>query len=245
MRPSSKQLANHPFVQLDESQIYVQSNANGNDDQLNNTMEQIERSLSNAENSSETGAITMGSTMDKSVDMDMSFSVVSDETLDMTKTKSMGEQENSGGGNPFGRKGAFANAEGNVVAENSPKRRNNRPLITTVEPKEKKPEKKKKKKKRKNRPGMSHYAEDSSDEDATNQSTVDQQQVEGDASKGGDLNLWNQREERPINSSYHQENLKTLSLDEAAKAQEGVRKAEMAKLQQQEIENYKNEQQGH
>ena len=212
---------------------------------IGSRLEQIERSLSNAENSSETGANTMGSTMDKSVDMDMSFSVVSDETLDMTKTKSMGEQENSGGGNPFGRKGAFANAEGNVVAENSPKRRNNRPLITTVEPKEKKPEKKKKKKKRKNRPGMSHYAEDSSDEDATNQSTVDQQQVEGDASKGGDLNLWSQREERPINSSYHQENLKTLSLDEAAKAQEGVRKAEMAKLQQQEIENYKNEQQGH
>ena len=67
-------------------------------------MEQIERSLSNAENSSETDANTMGSTMDKSVDMDMSFSVVSDETLDMTKTKSIIEQENSGGGNPFGRK---------------------------------------------------------------------------------------------------------------------------------------------
>ena len=109
-------------------------------------MEQIERSLSNTENSNENDASTMGSTMDKSVDMDMSFSVVSDETLDMTKTKSIGEQENSGGGNPFGRNGAFANAEGNVVAENSPKRRNNRPLITTVEPKEKNRRKRRKRK---------------------------------------------------------------------------------------------------
>ena len=128
------------------------------------------------------------------------------------------------------------------MAQNSPKRRNNRPLITTVEPKEK-TQKKKKKKKRKNRPGMSHYAEDSSDEDAY-QATVDQQQVEGNAPKEGELNLWKQREERPINSSYHQQNLETLSLDEAAKATENVRKAEMAKLQQQEIANYKNEQQG-
>ena len=38
MRPSSKQLANHPFVQLDESQIFVQSSANGTGDQLNNTI---------------------------------------------------------------------------------------------------------------------------------------------------------------------------------------------------------------
>ena len=38
--------------------------------------------------------------MDKSVDLDMSFSVVSDETLDVTNTKSIGKQENSGGGNP-------------------------------------------------------------------------------------------------------------------------------------------------
>ena len=90
---------------------------------------------------------------------------------------------------------------------------------------------------------MSHYAEDSSDEDAY-QATVDQQQVEGNAPKEGELNLWKQREERPINSSYHQQNLETLSLDEAAKATENVRKAEMAKLQQQEIANYKNEQQG-
>ena len=182
--------------------------------------------------------------LQQSVEMDMSFSVVSDETSDMTATKSIIEQEHNDGGNPFARNGAFAKAEGNVVAKNSPKRRNNRPLITTVEPEEK-PKKKKKKKKRKNRPGMSHYAEESSDEDA-NQGVFDQeQQVEGQALKEGEVNLWKQREERPINSSYHQENLKTLSLDEAVKAQEDVRKAELANLQRQEIANYKSEQQDH
>jgi len=59
-------------------------------------------------------------------------------------------------------------------------------------------------------------------------------------SKDNDVNLWKQREERPINSSIHRQNVATLNADEAAKAQEEMRKAELAKLQKEEIESFKN-----
>ena len=116
-------------------------------------------------------------------------------------------------------------------------------MITTVDKttSETKSKKKKKKKKRKNRPGMSHYAEESSgdDEDEDNNNNNNDQQKQTN-SKDNDVNLWKQREERPINSSIHRQNVATLNADEAAKAQEEMRKAELAKLQKEEIESFKN-----
>ena len=118
-------------------------------------------------------------------------------------------------------------------------------MITTVDKttSETKSKKKKKKKKRKNRPGMSHYAEESSgddeEEDNNNNNNNNDQQKQTN-SKDNDVNLWKQREERPINSSIHRQNVATLNADEAAKAQEEMRKAELAKLQKEEIESFKN-----
>jgi serine/threonine protein kinase len=246
-RPTSKQLGNHPFVQLDEKDIYMNQNNNDDNDQMNNTIAQIERSLSNGGGggsggiNGSSGDGTMIQTMDDSVDLDMSFSVVSDGTTAFSNTNTYKGQEeekgsNHGDVNPFARNGAFANQDGNVVAANTPKRRNQKPLITTVDTKEKK---KKKKKKRKNRPGMSHYADDSSDEDNINDNNGDskgQHQEQGD---GKQTNLWKEREERPINSSIHRQNVETLNAEQASKAQEEMRKAELAKLQKEEIANYK------
>ena len=262
-RPTSKQLGNHPFVQLDESEIYTSQNRKDDDDQMNNTIAQIERSLSNEGGGGSInrgdgdGGDTFVQTMDSSVDLDMSFSVVSDNTTMFSNTTNNDnngvetvnnnddDNNKNNNVNPFARKGAFANQEGSVVAANTPKRRNNRPMITTVDKttSETKSKKKKKKKKRKNRPGMSHYAEESSgddeEEDNNNNNNNNDQQKQTN-SKDNDVNLWKQREERPINSSIHRQNVATLNADEAAKAQEEMRKAELAKLQKEEIESFKN-----
>ena len=73
-----------------------------------------------------------------------------------------------------------------------------------------------------------------------NNNNNDQQKQTINSKDNNDVNLWKQREERPINSSIHRQNVATLNADEAAKAQEEMRKAELAKLQKEEIESFKN-----
>ena len=64
----------------------------------------------------------------------------------------------------------------------------------------------------------------------------------GNATSETAPNQWAAREERPISSTYHKQNLETLHIDEAKKAADEARNAEFARMREVEMQKFSNSQ---
>ena len=235
-RPSSLLLSKHSFLSdglatnADEPTIL---------DPMNNTMTQIDASLTRI--SSSQGPAGQSEGLYDSVDLDGSFfGTVEQPPKQVSQgggggappqiTTDASASVEVMGANPFARGGAFSpGTPGKVIAAQSPR------TDQIVEDGDASSVKKKKKKQKK-KPGYMLMDETMCSDDE------EEGVAAGNATSETAPNQWAAREERPISSTYHKQNLETLHIDEAKKAADEARNAEFARMREVEMQKFSNSQ---